>query len=144
MRLKRMSASFAIVGCIAGVCALAEQAQEQRLAPNNMFPQWSHDGKRIVFTSDRDGDPEIYVMNADGSNPIRLTRSPGRDAHPYFSPDGRRIVFQSPRANGDDTNIYVMNSDGSNVMRLTNLKGFAGVPVYSPDEKLIVFQWRET
>ena len=115
-----------------------------QVAANNEFPHWSHDGKKIVFTSDRDGDPEIYVMNADGSNPTRLTRVPGRDAHPFFSRDGRRIIFQSPRANGQDTNIYVMNSDGSNVVQLTNLKGFAGVPVYSPDERLIVLQWRET
>ena len=120
------------------------KTQAARGTGNNMFPQWSHDGKRIVFTSDRDGDPEIYVMNADGTSPHRLTHTPGRDAHPFFSRDGKRIVFQSPRANGVDTNIYVMNSDGSNVVKLTNLKGFAGVPVYSPDEKLIVFQWRET
>src|SRR5688572_13782771 len=78
---------------------------------NSMFPQWSHDGRRIVFTSDRDGDPEIYVMNSDGSSPVRLTNSKGRDAHPIFSRDGKRIVFQSPRGNGVDTNIYVMNSD---------------------------------
>lgn len=120
------------------------KTQAARVTGNNMFPQWSHDGKRITFTSDRDGDPEIYVMNADGTSPRRLTHTPGRDAHPFFSRDGKRIVFQSPRANGVDTNIYVMNSDGSNVVKLTNLKGFAGVPVYSPDEKLIVFQWRET
>jgi Tol biopolymer transport system component len=111
---------------------------------NNMFPQWSHDGKRIIFTSTRDGDPEIFVMNADGSNPVRLTNTPGRDAHPQFSKDGQRVVFQSPRANGKDTNIYTMNSDGSSVKQLTSLKGFAGVPVYSPDEKLIAFQWRES
>jgi TolB protein len=110
---------------------------------NDEFPRWSHDGKKIVFTSDRDGDPEIYVMNADGSNPVRLTRAPGRDAHPYFSRDGRKILFQSPRANGVDTNVYVMNSDGSNVIQLTRLKGFAGVPSYSPDETRIVFQARE-
>jgi Tol biopolymer transport system component/pimeloyl-ACP methyl ester carboxylesterase len=121
-----------------------EPAQAPPPAPNNIFPRWSHDGKKIVFTSDRDGDPEIYVMAADGSNPVRLTHAPGRDAHPYFSRDGRKIVFQSPRANGVDTNIYVMDSDGSRVVQLTSLKGFAGVPVYSPDEKLIVFQWRET
>lgn len=120
------------------------KTQAVRGTGNNMFPQWSQDGKRIAFTSDRDGDPEIYVMNADGTSPRRLTHTPGRDAHPFFSRDGRRIVFQSPRANGVDTNIYVMNSDGANVVQLTNLKGFAGVPVYSPDEKLIVFQWRET
>ena len=120
------------------------KTQAALVTGNNMFPQWSHDGKRIAFTSDRDGDPEIYVMKADGTSARRLTHTPGRDAHPFFSRDGKRIVFQSPRTNGVDTNIYVMNSDGSNVVRLTNLKGFAGVPVYSPDEKLIVFQWRET
>lgn len=113
-------------------------------ASNNMFPQWSHDGRRIAFTSDRDGDPEIYVMDADGSHPVRLTYAPGRDAHPCFSPDDRTIVFQSPRANGRDTNIYRMDADGSLVVQLTNLKGFAGVPVYSPDGKRIAFQWRET
>ena len=122
----------------------AIRTQTASATGNNMFPQWSHDGAKIAFTSDRDGDPEIYVMNADGSSPRRLTNTPGRDAHPFFSRDGRKIVFQSPRANGIDTNIYVMNSDGSNVVKLTNLKGFAGVPVYSPDEKLIVFQWRES
>ncbi|HEV2750910.1 MAG TPA: DPP IV N-terminal domain-containing protein [Gemmatimonadales bacterium] len=113
-------------------------------ASNNMFPQWSHDGRHIAFTSDRDGDLEIYVMDADASHPVRLTHAPGRDAHPYFSPDDRTIVFQSPRANGRDTNIYVMDADGSHVVRLTDLKGFAGVPVYSPDAKTIALQWRET
>jgi YVTN family beta-propeller protein len=97
-----------------------------------------------VFTSDRDSDPEIYVMHADGSMRRRLTFSPGRDAHPSFSRDGSKILFQSPRANGHDTNIYIMGSDGSTVLQLTRLKGFAGVPVYGPDGKTIVFQWRET
>ena len=44
--------------------------QDTRPASNNAFPRWSQDGKKIVFMSDRDGDPEIYVMNADGSNPV--------------------------------------------------------------------------
>ncbi len=111
---------------------------------NDMFPRWSPDGTRIVFTSDRDGDPEIYVMRLDGTAPRRLTYALGRDAHPFFSRDGSRVVFQSPRANGTDTNIYVMGSDGSGVVQLTHLKGFAGVPVYAPDEATIVFQWRES
>src|SRR5262249_59953481 len=89
--------------------------------------------------SDRDGDPEIYVMNADGSNPVRLTNAPGRDAHPYFSHDGRRIVFQSPRANGEDTNIYVMNSDGSGVSKFPTSKGFPAVPLIYPVENLSSF-----
>ncbi len=110
---------------------------------SNMFPQWSHDGARIVFTSTRDADPEIYVMNADGSRPQRLTTSPGRDAHPSFARDGR-IVFQSPRINGTDVHIFVMNADGSGVKQLTRAQGFAGVPVYSPDQNQIAFQWDAT
>lgn len=133
-----------VVSVQATVQAFAQDSKTVRGTGNNMFPQWSNDGKRIAFTSDRDGDPEIYVMEADGTNPRRLTHIPGRDAHPFFSRDGKKIVFQSPRANGVDTNIYVMNSDGTNVVKLTDLKGFAGVPVYSPDQKRIVFQWRKT
>src|SRR5690349_11511874 len=88
---------------------------------SDMFARWSADGTRIVFVSDRDGDEEIYVMNADGTEPKRLTRAPGRDAHPDFSRDGRRILFQSQRGNGTDTNVYVMNSDGSDPRPLTSL-----------------------
>ncbi|HKP70827.1 MAG TPA: hypothetical protein VJV05_16175 [Pyrinomonadaceae bacterium] len=124
---------------VCGVASVAAQA-----TGNNMFPQWSHDGTKIAFTSDRDGDPEIYVMNADGSGQTRLTTAKGRDAHPYFSKDGKKILFQSPRENGADTNIYFMNVDGSGQKQLTKLKGFAGVPVYSPDEKKIVFMWRKS
>ena len=53
---------FVSVVCVAGPFLSAQSDPS-----NNMFPQWSHDGRRIAFTSDRDGDPEIYVMNADGS-----------------------------------------------------------------------------
>ncbi len=111
---------------------------------NDQFPQWSPDGRSIVFSSDRSGDIEIYTMRADGSGLARLTQSPGRDAHPSFSHDGRRIVFQSPRENGEDTNLYLMNDDGSGVRQLTHLKGFAGVPVFSAGDSLIVFQWRRS
>jgi len=89
---------LAIVLAVVRSSDLTVDRQSQTPAGNGMFPQWSHDGKLIVFTSDRDGDPEIYVMRADGSGVRRVTHSPGRDAHPYFSRDDRRIVFQSPRA----------------------------------------------
>lgn len=110
---------------------------------NNEFPQWSWNGAQVVFTSDRDGDLEVYLVNADGSNLRRLTSATGRDAHASFSHDNKHIVFQSPRAGGD-TNVYAMDTDGNGVTRLTWLKGFAGVPVYSPDDRQIAFQWRVT
>ncbi|MGZ7081395.1 MAG: TolB family protein, partial [Thermoanaerobaculia bacterium] len=130
-----------LMTCVVLTCAAVLSADG---VPNDWFPRWSPDGKRIVFMSDRSGDPEIYVTNADGSHAVRLTSSPGRDAHPTFSSDGRRIAFQSPRGNGQDVNIYEMRADGEQVIPLTEVKGFAGVPSYAPDDKTIVFQWRPT
>ena len=83
------------------------------------FPsEWSPDGSRILFWSDRDGNLEIYAMNADGSGVTRLTNASGRDYVPRWSPDGSRILFVSDR--DSNLEIYVMNADGSGVTRLTN------------------------
>lgn len=106
---------------------------------NDMFGAWSPDGRRIAFTSDRSGDPEIYVANTDGSGFQRLTDAPGRDAHPSWSSDGRTILFQSPRAGGD-VQIYRMDADGTGQRRLAATSGFCGVPVESPDGRRIAFQ----
>jgi len=73
---------------------------------------------RIAFVSNRDGNNEIYVMNADGSGVTRLTDNPANDTDPTWSPDGSRIAFSSTRAGNYD--VYVMNADGSGVTRLTN------------------------
>lgn len=141
MKLKTKNIMCSLLGCVVYAIAPASPAQALRGA-NNFSPIWSFDGKKIAFTSDRDGDPEIYIMNADGSIPARLTYTPGSDAHPYFSRDGKKILFQSTRENGLDTNIYVMDLNGSDVRKLTSLTGFAGNAIYSPDESLIAFQWR--
>jgi dipeptidyl aminopeptidase/acylaminoacyl peptidase len=78
------------------------------------MPDFSPDGRRIVFTSNRDQQAEIYVMNANGSGQKRLTRRAGDDWAPDVSPDGTRIAFtQLPGT------IWTMNADGSGLRRLT-------------------------
>ena len=70
-------------------------------------------GDLIAFTSDRDGDYEIFVMNADGSEVRQLTDNDDDDGLPAWSPDGKRIAFTSDR-DGDDE-IFVMNADGTDL-----------------------------
>src|SRR6266852_3536473 len=78
---------------------------------------WSPDNKKIAFTSDRDGNSEVYVMNADGKNVRRLTNTRATERAAVWSPDGKRIVFSS---DGDGpSEIYVMDADGSNLVCLT-------------------------
>ena len=96
---------------------------------------------RIVFSSNRDGNSEIYAMNADGSNQTRLTNHPGYDGDPVWSPNRQRIAFSSNRAEGGNaTEIYVMNADGTSVTRLTNGVGDSSYePIWSPDGQRIAF-----
>ena len=92
---------------------------------------------RIAFASDRDGDFEIYVMNADGSGVTRLTDNDASDTFPRWSPDGQRIAFHSDR--DGNWEIYVMNPDGSGVTRLTNNEASDAGPSWSPDGQRIAF-----
>ena len=101
----------------------------------------SHHKAQIAFTSTRDGNLEIYVMDADGNNQIRLTNHPEHDYQPSWSPDGRRIAFVSVR-NGGFNQIYVMDSNGRNVKRLTN-GSVDGSPGWSPDGQTIVYSGYE-
>ena len=86
-----------------------------RLTPTagpGAFPVYSPDGTRIAFISGRSGTDQVWVMDADGSDPVQLTTDPfAKGQLPDWSPDGRRIAYQSTRTGNGD--IYVMNSDGS-------------------------------
>jgi TolB protein len=97
----------------------------------NYLPVFSPDGKQIAFMSGRDGNPEIYAMNVDGSNLRRLTNSPVGESSPTWSPSGSQIAFTSDRSG--KAQIYVMNSaDGSGVRRLTVNESEADRPTWSP------------
>ena len=92
---------------------------------------------RIAFGNDRDGNLDIYVMNADGSGVTRLTEHPGDDWGPDWSPDGQLIAFTSTR--DGDSDIYVMNADGSGVTQLTNHPEFDGYQAWSASGEQIAF-----
>ena len=112
---------------------------------------------RIVFTSVRDGDMEIYSMNGDGSDVRRLTRRQGPDGGAFFSPDGSRIVFRGRQipdgAEYDDykrlldrglwrptaVEVFVMDADGSNPRQVTDFGGASFAPYWHPDGERIIF-----
>lgn len=83
----------------------------------DIFPRWSPDGKRIVFASDRTGNYEIWLMNAEGRGQKRLTDHPSYDSHPAWSPDGRQIAFTSLRDGG--LRVWVMPAEGGEARPLT-------------------------
>jgi len=116
------------------------------MSPNHnqdVRPAWSPDGQKIAFQSNRDGNNEIYVMDAQGSILRRLTLDLKSDEAPDWSPDGSKIVFQKKDDPGlySPSQIWVMNADGADPMALTNtgspLRNLD--PAWSPDGKKIAF-----
>ena len=111
------------------------------LGANNAFPYFSPDGRRIVFRSGRDGNHELYLMDADGTNVRRLTDHPATDTMPAFSPDGQRIAFTSAR--DGDYEIYTLEigteGEPGALNRITRSPGFDTHPAFSPDGQWIVF-----
>ena len=94
-------------------------------------------GGQVVFTSRRDGDPDIFRMDYDGSDLVNLTDNTFDDSLPDWSPDGSKIAFSSNMQ--DDTDeIYVMDPDGANLTRLTTI-GMCYSPKWSPDGQRIAF-----
>lgn len=117
----------------------------------------SPDGKKIIFTSMRDGDLDLYVMDKDGKNVKRLTTELGYDGGAFFSPDGKQIVYRSfhPKTEAEIARykdrlahdlieptvfeVWVMNADGSNKRQVTKLSAASFAPFFTPDGKRIIF-----
>ena len=127
----------------------ADGSNISRLTSNEGFeevPTWSADGDKILFTrqikepddTSHAANGEIFIMDADGKNEIRLTNKKGFDSGAKFSPDGKRIAFYGPT---EDKNfeIFIMNSDGSNMTNLTQdiLEDYS--PSWSPDGEWIAY-----
>ena len=117
----------------------------------DLTPQWSPDGRWIAFASDRarSGEPEIWVMRANGSAARRLVRTAAhpwqdRQYSPIWSPDGRRIVFTMAAA-AEDPELYVVGADGRGLRRLTRTRGTLDhpaddtMPHWSADGSALVF-----
>jgi Tol biopolymer transport system component len=98
------------------------------------WPDWSPDGTQITFTTVRDGNAEIFVMNANGSGKTNLTRNAAPDAFPAFSPDGKYIAFSSDRGADADgrSDIWKMGADGSNLTQLAPPDSFNWAPDWQP------------
>ncbi len=117
----------------------------------------SPNGKRLVFTSLKDGDLDIYTMNVDGSDVTRLTTTPGYDGGPWWSPDGTKIVYRAWHPTDpaelqtyrdllgrrmirpNRMELYVMNADGSDQRQITTLGGANFGPSWTPDGTRIIF-----
>ena len=113
-----------------------------RYRSTNASPAWSPDGSQIAFMSSQNGDPEIYVVGADGTHLHRITFAAGVNTSPAWNPKtGKQIVFVSDRA-GDPV-LYLANADGSNVQRLDMPDmGYVVDPSWSPNGQLLAFSWR--
>jgi Tol biopolymer transport system component len=117
----------------------------------------SPDGKKIIFTSMRDGDLDLYVMDKNGKNVKRLTTELGYDGGAFFSPDGKQIVYRSfhPKTEAEIARykdrlannlieptvfeVWVMNADGSGKRQVTKLGAASFAPFFTPDGKKIIF-----
>ncbi len=105
------------------------------------YPSYSPDGRQIVYMSERDKNRDLYIMNLDGEDEIRLTDGLAHDYEPAWSPMGDQITFVSRRTG--DSEIFIMNADGSDQIALTDSEKLDWRPAWSPDGEWIVFEsWR--
>lgn len=118
---------------------------------------FSPDGKKIAFTSDRDGDLEIYIMDADGTNVTRVTNHPGYDGGAFFSPDGKMLVFRAQVFKTEEQlkeykelltqnlvrpsslELFTINIDGTDRFQVTDNGAANFAPFFHPSGRKIIF-----
>jgi len=107
---------------------------------SNSAPAWSPDGNKLAIAMTRDGNSQIYLINANGSGVARWTTSNGIDTEPNWSPDGKWVIFTSDR--GGSPQIYRMPSNGGPAQRLTFEGSYNLSPRFSPDGRSFTFTQR--
>jgi TolB protein len=103
----------------------------------NLSPRWSPDGKSIAYTSYRDGNPDLWVVNLETGRRVKLSSEPGLNIAPAWSPDGRWLALAMSKDGG--TNLYLVRQDGSQLRRLTSGTSISVSPTFSPDGRRIAF-----
>jgi len=101
------------------------------------FPSWSSDGRRLVWSGLRGGQQDLFVADADGSDPVPLTDDSARDFFPRWSPDGSSIAFTSDR--DGDLDLYLVAPDGTDIRQLTTGDGDEWLPAWSPDGTRVAY-----
>ena len=91
----------------------------------------------IVFTSDRDGSADLWVLDPDGGRQARLTTMEGDESSPRWSSDGTRVAFTATK-DGGATDIYVVDADGRNLRQVTDTRHCEDNPSWSPDGNQLV------
>lgn len=117
----------------------------------------SPDGEQMIYTSDKDGDIDLYIMNLKTGAEKRITNTMGYDGGAWFSPDGKKIIWRASRPKTDaeikeykdllaenlvaptNMEVFIANADGSNVKQVTNFGQANWAPSYFPDSKRIIF-----
>jgi hypothetical protein len=128
---------------IAPIGDVLNARQVTQLEGSEMYaPTWSPDGQQLAVASDARGNLDIWRINADGTQPQRLTDNTGVDTQPAWSPNGDVIVYASDQANGPDsglTELFSINTDGENIIQLTDAANSSYTPSWSPAGTRIVF-----
>lgn len=129
---------MAAVAATATVADGSSRTELPWLLPGDTDPAVAPDGRRLAFSSERDGNPELYVADAATGSVRRLTWNlKAADRRPAWSPDGRRLVWQSGRPGTLD--LFVMDADGGRKQRLVGGAGDDVDPDWSPDGKRVAF-----
>jgi YVTN family beta-propeller protein len=133
---------FVFTMLVGGFDSAASKSQKALAGTASVFEKEirgspSYQTRKIAFESRRTGNWEIFLMNADGTNQVRLTHTNADNRAPFWASDGKRIAFVSNRDGNKE--IYVMNADGSSPVNLSRSRGDDFSPSWSPDGSKIAF-----